>query len=65
MFGEPFRSIVLATYQARLERKILEGPLLGAGCRRCLETKDEHECGHEYSFHGKAGKTAIAELSIL
>ena len=43
MFGEPFRGIVFALHQARLERQILDWTLLGARIRRALETKDEHK----------------------
>ena len=45
MLGEPFRGIVLAPYQAGLERKILERTLLGAGGRSTLQAKDEYESG--------------------
>jgi hypothetical protein len=45
VFGEPFRGIVLAAYEARLQRKIIDRTLLGAGSRRTLQAKDEHERG--------------------
>jgi len=44
MFGEPFRGIVLAAYQAGLKREIFEWTLLGAGSRRALQAKNEHKC---------------------
>jgi hypothetical protein len=31
MLGEPFRGIVLAAYKTRLQRKIIDRTLLGAG----------------------------------
>jgi hypothetical protein len=43
MFGQPFRGIVLAAYEARLQRKIIDRTLLGAGSRRTLQAKDEHK----------------------
>jgi len=43
MLGEPFRGIVLAAYQAGLQREILNLTLFGARIRRALETKDEHK----------------------
>jgi hypothetical protein len=45
MFGEPFRGIVLAAYEARLRRKIIDWTLFGAGSRRTLQAKDEHKRG--------------------
>jgi hypothetical protein len=45
MFGEPFRGIVLAAYEARLQRKIVDRTLLGAGSGRTLQAKDEHKRG--------------------
>jgi hypothetical protein len=45
MLGKPFRGIVLAAYEARLRRKIIDRTLLGAGSRRPLQAKDEHKRG--------------------
>jgi hypothetical protein len=50
MFGEPFRGIVLAAYEARLQRKIVDRTLLGAGSRRTLQAKDEHKRGQWLSL---------------
>jgi hypothetical protein len=45
VFGEPLCGIVLTAYEARLQRKIIDRTLLGAGSRRTLQAKDEYERG--------------------
>src|SRR5690349_18367181 len=64
MLGEPFRGIVLAAYEARLRRKIIDRTLLGAGSRRTLQAKDEHKCGQFISLSLNFRRTIIAGLSI-
>jgi hypothetical protein len=64
MFGEPFRGIVLAAYEARLQRKIVDRTLLGAGSRRTLQAKDEHKRGQWISPSLDVKRTILAGLSI-
>jgi hypothetical protein len=45
MFGEPFRGIMLAADETRLQRKIIDRTLLYARSRRTLQAEDEHKCG--------------------
>jgi hypothetical protein len=45
MLGEPFRGIVLAAHEARLQRKIIDRTLLCAGGRRTLQAKHEYKRG--------------------
>jgi hypothetical protein len=62
MLGEPFRGIVLTPHQAGLQRKILDGALLGARGRRTLQAEDEHKRG-QWIFlsrdHDGSGSAAI------
>ena len=64
MFGEPFRGIVFALHQARLERQILDWTLLGAGSRRTLQAKDEHKRGQWLLLSLDGRRTNPAGLAI-
>jgi hypothetical protein len=64
MLREPFRGIVLAPHQARLERQILDWTLLGAGSRSTLQAKDEHKRGQWIFLSLDGRRTNFARLSI-
>jgi hypothetical protein len=63
MLSEPFRGIVLASNQARLQREILDWTLLGAGGRRTLQTEDEHERGQWIFLSRDGGRSGLAQIT--
>ena len=64
MLGQPFRGIVLAPHQARLQRQILDWTLLGAGGRRTLQTEDEDKRGQWIFLSRDGSRKRFAGVTI-